>query len=535
MTTRNRRPRPSAGPTPIAAATTALVFSQVSAGGFENTGQHACGITGGGKAYCWGANGGGQLGNGTATGPEACLLFPGASDQTEACSTKPVAVAGGLTFRQVSVGGSHSCGVTTDRRAYCWGSNISGQLGDGSTTAQRLTPVAVGGGHRFRLVEAGFLHTCGVTFPDNLAYCWGLNVFGELGDRSTTTRRSPVAVAGGHTFSQVTTGQWFTCGVTPANVAYCWGRNRSGQVGDSTNAGRRQQPVLVAGGHRFTQVAAGARHACAVTLANQAYCWGDGQSGQLGDGKRNLSFWPRAVSGGLSLERVTAGGSHTCGETTGNLAYCWGFNAFGEVGDGTFGAHVVPAAVGGGRFFSQLSAGSELTCGRTPAAPPTAGAGTTWGRSATARRRIARCRRRSPDRERDGIARRAGVIEAAIEGSGLRRHTPAARLTWSARHGLLRRCARRPERAGRGPSGHPPQLEHAAQLVRQVAHVGRAGGRVGAESGRVLLELLEGGLGELAGGGIVGRLGGSSRRLAGPERQRGHAGGGAAQHVAPEE
>src|SRR5207253_863820 len=131
------------------------------------------------QAYCWGANNSGQLGDGTTT-----------------TRLTPVAVAGRLRFGQVSPDGTqHSCGVTTDDRAYCWGRNVFGELGDGTTTA-RLTPVAVAGGLLFRQVSAGAFHTCGVTTGD-LAYCWGYNnFFGALGDGRLINRRRPTAVAG---------------------------------------------------------------------------------------------------------------------------------------------------------------------------------------------------------------------------------------------------------------------------------------------------------------------------------------------------
>jgi alpha-tubulin suppressor-like RCC1 family protein len=96
----------------------------------------------------------------------------------------------------VSAGYLHTCGVTTDNRAYCWGYNSEGALGDGTATG-RLAPVAVTGGRRFRQVNARGYHTCGVSYPDNQACCWGYNVYGQLGDATTTTRPRPVAVAGG--------------------------------------------------------------------------------------------------------------------------------------------------------------------------------------------------------------------------------------------------------------------------------------------------------------------------------------------------
>ena len=166
-----------------------LSFLTVSAGSF-----HVCGITTVGAAYCWGANVNGELGNGS-TGPELCLSY-------YPCSTTPVAVLGGLAFTTVSVGGgeadSYACGITTGGAAYCWGSNMHGQLGDGTTT-NRTSPVPVSGGLKFATVSAAldasgrYSHTCGVT-TEGATYCWGSNSKGQLGDGTTTNRSVPVKV-----------------------------------------------------------------------------------------------------------------------------------------------------------------------------------------------------------------------------------------------------------------------------------------------------------------------------------------------------
>jgi len=105
-------------------------------------------------------------------------------------------VVGGHAFTRVTVGFAHTCGETTSKRAYCWGLNTNGQLGDGSTVTQRLKPVAVAGGLGFYQVSAGGSHTCGKTGA-SVAYCWGANFNGELGNGSTTESRTPVEVAGG--------------------------------------------------------------------------------------------------------------------------------------------------------------------------------------------------------------------------------------------------------------------------------------------------------------------------------------------------
>src|SRR2546426_971293 len=156
----------------------------------------------------------------------------------------PEPVLGGLSFAQVSAGSEYTCSVTTSGAAYCWGLNVHGQLGDGSLNSQSR-PVPVLGTLIFDQVGTGFDTTCGVT-SGGAAYCWGDNSYGELGDPNSflDARSSPTAVYLGLTFVEVSAGAWSSCGVTTDGSAYCWGRNEFGQLGDGTQE-TRLVPVRV--------------------------------------------------------------------------------------------------------------------------------------------------------------------------------------------------------------------------------------------------------------------------------------------------
>jgi alpha-tubulin suppressor-like RCC1 family protein len=152
----------------------------------------------------------------------------------------------------VSAGREHSCGVTLDNRAWCWGGNQRGQLGDGTTVEGRLVPTQVAGGLRFLDVIAGEWHTCGIT-TDNRAYCWGLDWDGQVGSGSPSTCsggicRRPVVVAGSRRYRQISTGSGHTCAVTLADKALCWGQGRSGELGDGNALGISRSPVAVRAG-----------------------------------------------------------------------------------------------------------------------------------------------------------------------------------------------------------------------------------------------------------------------------------------------
>jgi alpha-tubulin suppressor-like RCC1 family protein len=310
-------------------AAAALTFSAVAVGGF-----HTCGVASDNRAFCWGLNDNGQLGDGTTKQ-----------------RWRPTLVARGLQWAQIDGGTYHSCGVTTANMAYCWGLNDFGQLGFGGLSG-RVRPVAVAGGLPFRQVSAGPIHSCAIT-TDNRAYCWGANFAGQLGDGTTSERHSPVPVAGGLRFRRIR-ASGYTCGVTTDDKAYCWGGDhhvptlipggisfRQVNAGCGLTADHKGycwesygQPALVSG-FSFNQLVRSGR-ICGVTTLNKAYCWGDNFTGALGDGTETNRTSPTAVLGGFLFSGVSVGeGYHTCGVTTSGKAYCWGHNAYGQLGLGS--------------------------------------------------------------------------------------------------------------------------------------------------------------------------------------------------------
>lgn len=246
-----------------------------------------------------------------------------------------------LNAVQISMGHNHACAVTTEGAAKCWGSNASGQLGDGTNGFRSLTPVQVVGLESgVTAISAGamtaYSHTCAI--QAGALKCWGQNAQGQLGDGTTTDRRTPAVVSGlGSGVTAVSTGYTTNCALQSGGVK-CWGINEYGQVGDGTNE-NRTIPVAVAGmGSGVTYLAsAGGTHNCAIQ-AGALKCWGRNSYGQLGDGTNTHRNTPVGVIGlGSGVISVVGGTSHTCSlqtfQNSGQGVLCWGANSVGQLGD----------------------------------------------------------------------------------------------------------------------------------------------------------------------------------------------------------
>lgn len=346
-----------------------------------------CALDHTGTAYCWGAGAFGQLGNGGASestapvrvdgGPYSSITAaeagacgirfdssvdcwgvapPDCCGQSQAPLLEPTPVATTVRFTHLALGDQAACGIARQFDAHCFGAQVDGALGNGVQSDSAVPPSPVAGWHAFTNVSMGVIGGCGVDRA-GAAWCWGANLFGELGigqPPGGPSALEPVAVAGGVPFASLSAGAAYTCGITTTGLTECWGINSVGQLGDSSTTDR-SVPTSVAGAG-FVAVFAGAKnevldHTCALDAAGAASCWGANDQGQLGatsgdtcefGGALPCALVPVAVQGGLSFTTLAVGDAHTCGMVADGHVYCWGRNEDGQLGDGTTTSSAAP-------------------------------------------------------------------------------------------------------------------------------------------------------------------------------------------------
>lgn len=303
---------------------------------------HSCLLRTNGSAWCWGNGEYGARGDGTNV----------ASQQT------PVQVLGGHTFAALSAGGHRTCALDTSGQAWCWGENLRGQLGNGSTTDTNI-PVQVSGGHVFTRIFAARAggpgaigsFSCGLKASGE-AWCWG---WGSFDGNLPATHPTPTRVEGVPAFVDMALSFDAACGITAGGEAWCFG--------DQAAA-----PKTPAAGHAFIAIAAGERHFCGLQANGEAWCWGTNVFGELGNGSTVSSTTPVKVVSSVAFTAITASVFGTCALAQDQTAWCWGIH--GGNGDGTpprgpngIQSQPTPVPVFGGRQFTEISRGNH-TCAR---------------------------------------------------------------------------------------------------------------------------------------------------------------------------
>lgn len=358
---------------------------------------HACAVKADGSVTCWGANGSGQLGNGSSgwepsnqvpmevpsvsgaadvavTSRSSCALktdghvwcwgnnrYGQLGDGTFADSFVPVQVRNLAGVVALSGGAHYVCALRSGGAVSCWGDAKSGQLGDGTWSDSEPTPQPVSGLDDAVAIAAGSSHSCALR-ASGAAVCWGQQGLGggRLGNGIVTYRVLPTAVPGVTAATSVTTGTKHVCSVGTGGQLTCWGSNSAGQLGD-TNIGRKPRPPRanpwVVGA---TQVAVGSRHTCAPAYGSwmAPLCWGSNQFGQLGDGgAESTTSAPVMVSGLVEVEKMSADEITTCALLPDGSAMCWGGGWAGQLGNGKYNSTLRPVqvlGVGGAGYLTGL-------------------------------------------------------------------------------------------------------------------------------------------------------------------------------------
>jgi alpha-tubulin suppressor-like RCC1 family protein len=332
----------------------------------------SCALLSNGRAVCWGDNTDGELG-----------------DSTENTTAMAVPVTGQGTFVALSAGGgvvggaNQTCGLLAGGTVQCWGGNLFGGLGNGTTTGSDM-PAAVQGLTDVTAISAGFNYTCAVR-SDGTVWCWGY--FGGMpapvGSMETTTTpvqvpgiSTAIGIAADHVEGAATpcallsggsvtcwgtspgdtsglagavaigAGAGQACAVLETGAVVCWGTNSHGELGDGPTDGgptvASSTPVTVQGIVNATAIAVGFHHACALLADQTVTCWGDNSAGETipnslpdGGAPPSLAAVPVAVTGLNGVKSIAAGQDDTCALLADGDVQCWGANQTGQLGNGT--------------------------------------------------------------------------------------------------------------------------------------------------------------------------------------------------------
>lgn len=328
--------------------------------------QHTCVALADGTVKCWGNDWRSQLGNGSFTGalPPNPAIVAGLS----AISNGP----------QIGAGSSHSCALLAKGTASCWGSNASGQLGNGTLVDASSAGAVLNVSNAVALCT-GARHSCAL-LADGTAKCWGSNANGQLGTGATSG--TPVStpnllVSGLANATGITCGISHTCASIADGTTQCWGSGAFGQTGSVGSCGSGcslPAPVMLDDGTDTVvdlgrAVAAGDNHTCALSAAGTVTCWGNNTWGNLGDGSLTQRLGPVGVTllNGRTAKSLALGSTHSCAMIADGTVQCWGDNTSGALGDGTTVQRTTPVnatTFAGASLVTSMASGGHFSCTR---------------------------------------------------------------------------------------------------------------------------------------------------------------------------
>jgi hypothetical protein len=272
------------------------------------------------------------------------------------------------TAKTTAVGTDHSCTITNDGNAWCWGRNRFGQLGDNSVSAKstRASYVNKPSLLSFTSIATSNSHTC-ARISDGSAWCWGDNNSGQLGDGTTTNSSGAVRVTTDISstlltnVSTVSVGTNASCALKSGGTVWCWGDNGEGQLGqwalpsdaipESSSFAVQVKKADNTPLSTVTAISVGTDHACAVLSDKSAWCWGDNSDGATGAGtavasKGAVRVTKAANAVFTNVVAISAGTAHTCALLGDKTVWCWGLNTYGQLGNGATTTSLVAVSTG---------------------------------------------------------------------------------------------------------------------------------------------------------------------------------------------
>lgn len=310
-----------------------------------------------GTIWAWGYNYFGQLGDGTTIDRNS-----------------PVKIGTDNNWVGISSGNGHSIGLKSDGTIRAWGVNYHGQLGDG-TTGSKSTPIQTSLLPNIWIsIATGGWYGIGLK-SDGTLWAWGSNVFGQLGDGTNVDKSSPLQIGTDNNWMSITTGRYHTLGLKSDGTLWTWGANNYGQLGDGTTT-NRNSPLQIGTDNKWVSTAGGAWYSLGLKSDGTLWAFGMNYNGQLGDGTLTNRNIPVQIGTDDKWIRITAGQYHTLGLKSNGTLWAWGANGFGQLGDGTNTNRNIPVQIGMDNKWVSIAGGEEHSIGLK-----SDGTILTWGRN----------------------------------------------------------------------------------------------------------------------------------------------------------
>jgi alpha-tubulin suppressor-like RCC1 family protein len=293
---------------------------------------HTCARTVSGAVWCWGNNQFFQLGLGVGIPAQVFAV------------QLPTIASGAVSL---DVGRTHSCAVMADGGLRCWGNNARGEVGTGAPGLESFPASVFPPGSAVAAVATGDQHTCAIVGAAREVRCWGANDAQQLGDGSSTDRRTPVAVLGlGGGILAIAAGVDHSCALESTGGVRCWGGNQEGQLGDGTFDPRAVPTPVIGLSGPVTSIAAGLSGTCARLASGGLMCWGTAITLGTGSGvSANTAQAVPALGSTVAGVAVGIGGGLSCSWSSSGAASCWGAGDLGQLGAGGFTDSFTPVPV----------------------------------------------------------------------------------------------------------------------------------------------------------------------------------------------